>query len=166
MSVRSSKVRSRVPQGSVLRPLFFLLFISNLGDSTLPKATSFQKDVTLDLKEFGAKWIVDSFTRFTQEKLISNKKADTIINAVNDYWCMSVRFPFICFFTDNSGEFSNIKLEELTSKFGLTVKVGPSYSPWSNRINERNHASADLTIKKLMKEHKTPLMDSLVKATT
>ena len=31
--------------------------------------------------------------------------------------------------------------------------------------NERNHASADITIKKLMEEHKTPLTDSLVKAT-
>ena len=43
-------------------------------------------------------------------------------------------------------------------------KFGPAYSPWSNGINERNHASADLTIKKLMEEKRTSLTDALVKA--
>ena len=46
----------------------------------------------------------------------------------------------------------------------LTVKFGPAYSPWSNGLNERNHASADLTIKKLLEEKKTALNDSLIKA--
>ena len=46
----------------------------------------------------------------------------------------------------------------------MIVKFGPAYSPWSNGLNERNHASADLTIKKLLEEKKTALNDSLVKA--
>ena len=49
---------------------------------TLPKATSFNEVVTLDLKEFCSKyvlWMIDSFSRFMQGKLLSNKKADTII---------------------------------------------------------------------------------------
>ena len=79
---------------------------------------------------------------------------------------MSVGFPSYRFFVDNGGEFSNINLDELTRKLGLTVKFGPAYSPWSNGLNERNHASADLTIKKLMEEKKTTLNDSLVKAAT
>ena len=44
------------------------------------------------------------------------------------------------------------------------VKFGPAYSPWSNGINERNHAYADLKIKKMMEEKKSALTDSLVKA--
>merc|ERR1712002_1251367 len=44
------------------------------------------------------------------------------------------------------------------------VKFGPSYSPWSNGLNERNHASADITIRKLMEDKRTPLTDVLVKA--
>ena len=63
---------------------------------------------------------------------------------------MNHGFPASGFFADNGREFANIKLDELTSKIGITVKFGPAYSPWSNGINERNHASADLTIKKLM----------------
>ena len=55
-------------------------------------------------------------------------------------------------------------MDELTSKLGITVKYGLVYSPWSNGTNERNHASLDLTIKKLIEEKKTALTDSLVKA--
>ena len=124
---------------------------------TLPKATSFNEVVTLDLKEFGTKyvlWMIDSFSRFMVGKLLSNKKADTVIQAIMDNWCMSLGFPTQGFYADNGGEFSNLKLDELTSKLGLTVKFGPAYSPWSNGINERNHASAEQTIKKLLEEKK------------
>ena len=54
---------------------------------TLPKSWSFNEVVTLDLKEMGTKhilWMIDSFTRFIQGKLITNKKADTIIQALTD----------------------------------------------------------------------------------
>ena len=77
---------------------------------------------------------------------------------------MSVGFPSQGFFADSGGKFAKIKLDELTSKLGLTVKFGSSYSPWSNGLNEQNHASAYITIKKLMEEQKVPLSDSLVKA--
>ena len=49
---------------------------------SLPKARSFNEIVTLDLKEFGNKyilWMIDSFTRFIQGKFLTNKKADMII---------------------------------------------------------------------------------------
>ena len=63
---------------------------------------------------------------------------------------------------DNGVEFSNVKLDELTSMLGLTVKFCPAYSPWSNGLNERNHASPDLTIKKLKEEKKVRLSNYLV----
>ena len=48
--------------------------------------TSFNEVVMLDLKEFRLKyvlWVVDSFTSFIQGKLFNNKKADSIIEAMN-----------------------------------------------------------------------------------
>ena len=99
---------------------------------TLPKTTSFNEVMTLDLKEFGTKyvlWMIDSFSRFMVGRLLTNKRADTIIQAIMDSWCMNVGFPSHGFFADNGGEFSNIKLDELTSKLGLTVKFGPAFSP-------------------------------------
>ena len=74
-------------------------------------------------------WMIDSFSRFMVGKLLSNKKADTIIQAIIDFWCMSLGFPTSGFFGDNEREFSKIKLDELKSKLGITVKFGPAYSP-------------------------------------
>ena len=54
---------------------------------TLPKATSFNEVVTLDLKEFGTKyvlWMIDSFSRFMVGRLLTNKKADTVMQAIMD----------------------------------------------------------------------------------
>ena len=39
---------------------------------------------------------------------------------------MNLGFPTSGFFADNRREFSNIKLDELTSKLRITVKVGPA----------------------------------------
>ena len=53
----------------------------------LPNASSFNEVVTLDLKQFGNKhvlWCIDLFTRFIQEKLLQNKRAETILNAINE----------------------------------------------------------------------------------
>ena len=108
-------------------------------------------------------WIIDSFSRFMVGKLLNNKKGDTIIQAIMDNWCMNLGFPASGFFTDNGREFANVKLDELACKLGIMVRFGPAYSPWSNGINERNHASADLTIKKMMEEKRTALADLLVK---
>ena len=98
------------------------------------------------------------------EKLLNNKKADTIIQTIMDFWCMNLGFPTSGFFADNGREFANMKMDEFTSKLGIMVKFSPAYSPWSNGINERNHASADLKIKKMIEEKRSALTDSLVKA--
>ena len=51
---------------------------------TLPKASSFNDVVTLDLKGFGNKyvlWMIDRFSRFMVGKLLTNKNSEMIINA-------------------------------------------------------------------------------------
>ena len=88
--------------------------------------------VTLGLKEMGSKYIllmVDSFTKFIQGKLINNKKTETILDAINTAWNYNFGYPSVGYFADNGGEFANIKLDELTSKLGLTIKFGLDYSP-------------------------------------
>ena len=74
----------------------------------LPISRSFNEVITLDLKEFGNKyilWMIDSFTRFIQGKLITNKRTDTIIQALTDSCCKSVGFPSQGFFADNGGKY-------------------------------------------------------------
>ena len=70
--------------------------------------------------------MIDSFSRFIQGKLLSKKKVDMIIQALTDTWCMNVGFPSHGFFADNGSEFSNVKLNELTSKLGLSIRFGPA----------------------------------------
>ena len=70
-------------------------------------------------------------------KLINNERVDTIIQTKLELWCMSLGFPTSGFFEDNGGEFSNVKLDELTSKPGITVKFGLPNLPWSNGIDEK-----------------------------
>ena len=54
-------------------------------------------------------------------------------------------------------------MDELVSKLGISISYWPAYIPWSNGINERNHASCDLTIKKLMEDRNIGISDVLVK---
>ena len=77
-------------------------------------------------------------------------------------WNWRFGFPSIGFWADNGPEFQNGELNEYSSKFGFTVKFGPTYSPWSNGINERNHASADTVVKKMMESDKNLTLSSAV----
>ena len=135
----------------------------------LPKAQDFNQIVTLDLKEMDGKyilWMICSFTRFMLGKVLPNKKAETILEALNSKWNYMVGFPSEGYWADNGGEFANVKMDELCSKLNMKIKFGPSYSPWSNGINERNHAAADITIKKLLNDStlKLKLTDDIVNA--
>ena len=47
---------------------------------------------------------------------------------------------------DNREEYKNSK------KLGLKIDFGPSYLPWSNGVNERNHYSYDIIVSKILNE--------------
>ena len=66
------------------------------------------------------------------------------------------------FLADNGGEFRNAKMEEFVNKMGLKIEFGPAYSPWSNGVNERNHYSCDVVVRKIMAEDKKILLQEAV----
>ena len=70
------------------------------------------------------------------------------------------------FYADNGGEFRNYKMEEFVSKLGIKIEFRPSYSPWSNGLNERNHYSADRIVRKLMDENQGMLLEKAVSITS
>ena len=99
---------------------------------TIPKTMDFNEIVSLDCKQFGDKnvlWIVDTFTRFIQGKVLRNKKSMTVIEALNEAWIWRLGLPSRGFWTDNGREFQNKEMEEYASKAGFTTKFGPAYSP-------------------------------------
>merc|ERR1712082_345324 len=133
--------------------------------STLPKSTEFNQIVTLDLKFFGkvpVLWLVDSCTRFIKGSVIKDKEAETIMKAIHKDWICNFGFPSVRFWADNGKEFVNSKLTELGAKAGFQVAYGPANSPWSNGTNERNHASADLIVKKILEEDRSIGLNSAV----
>merc|ERR1711989_300231 len=84
--------------------------------------------------------------------IIKDKKAETIFEKLEMEWCNKYGFPAVGFYADNGGEFRNYKMEEFVRKIGIKVEFSPSYSPWSNGLNERNHYSADRIVRKLLDE--------------
>ena len=40
------------------------------------------------------------------------------------------------FYADNGKEFVNMKMDEPTTRLGVTVKYSSAYSPWSNGITQ------------------------------
>ena len=121
----------------------------------IPRATDFNSIVTLDLKEMGKSyilWMVDAFSRTLFGAVMKDKKAETILEKLELVWINIIGFPLVGFYADNGGEFRNYKMEEFVSKIGIKIEFSPSYSPWSNGLNERNHYSADRIVRKLMDE--------------
>ena len=55
---------------------------------------------------------------------------------------------------DNGRELRNMKMGEFVNKFGIKIDFTPAFSPWSNGVNERNHYSCDVIIKKIMQQDK------------
>ena len=72
----------------------------------------------------------------------------------------------MAFYADNGGEFRNYKMEEFTNKLGNKIEFCPSYSPWSNGTNERNHYSCDVIVRKIKEEDdKIDLQEAINMAT-
>ena len=70
-------------------------------------------------------------------------------------WCCQLGYSSQGFWADNGGEFRNAAMIEFVEKCQLTLKFGPSHSPWSNGLNERNHGVCDIIVKKAMETDKT-----------
>merc|ERR1712074_249508 len=122
----------------------------------IPRASDFNSIVSLDLKSVADKhilWMVCTFTKFVKGAVLKDKTPESVINALHLSWCMEVGYPTVGWWSDNGGEFRNAKMEEYVAKLGLTIKFTPSYSPWSNGINERNHYSCDVIVKKIREEN-------------
>ena len=126
--------------------------------TTLPKVCDTNQIITWDLKEWDNKfimWMIDSFSRFVKGIVIPNKKKETVLKVLYYDWCCQMGYPSQGFWSDNGGEFRNSTMIEFVEKCQLTLNFGPSHSPWSNGLNERNHGVCDAIVKKAMESDKT-----------
>ena len=131
----------------------------------ISRATDFNSVIAIDLKQVGKEhilWMICGFTRFIKGIVLKNKIPESVMKGLHSGWCMNFGFPTVGFYADNGGEFQNYKVDEFTNKLGLRIEFGPSYSPWSNGMNERNHYSCDVIVKKIIQEDKKVTLQDAV----
>ena len=136
----------------------------------LPKVVNFNQVVTLDLKQIkdekGRKvhilYMICSFSRLAVGRVIRDKHAETMLEALNNGWNWMYRFLSRGFWSNNGKEFVNKDMRDLCSRMNLSIGFTTPWSPYSNGINERNHASIDKTVEKLMMEHSNMELQTLV----
>ena len=96
--------------------------------------------------------MTDVVTRYTRAIFIKSKKNEVIVDMIIQLW-MSIFGAANMFLMDNGGESANNELRELGNQFGINIKhIAAAYAPWANGINERNHASIDIMMEKMLED--------------
>ena len=120
----------------------------------LPLATEFNETVALDLKSRGSDGyilhMIDHLTRYSSACLIKNKKKETIIQGLLEYWIRIFGFPK-SFLSDNGGEFVNKEMIDLAEKYNIILKTTAAESPWSNGLCERHNGILNNNVNRVMK---------------
>ena len=104
----------------------------------------------MDLKQIGGRLIlhmIDHATRYDAAVVIKNKKKETIVQAILEYWVRIFGAPQK-FLSDNGGEFVNQELIDFAEKFNKSIHTTAAESAWSNGMCEKhNDIIADMITK-------------------
>jgi len=89
--------------------------------------------------------------------VIPDKTPETIIQALKEVWIngggIGPGMPARHFMSDNGREFCNSKFTELLQAYGISLRTTPLYSLQMNGVNERNHATADIMVRKILDDN-------------
>ena len=128
----------------------------------LPKSKDVNDVVSMDIKilkktgktEIGILYIHDEFSKLIKGQVINDKKKETIIKAIENIWIVGdgsgPGHPSRGFFADNGGEFLNDDLIDFAAALNISIKFTAASSPWMNGSCERNHATVDRIVDKIM----------------
>ena len=103
--------------------------------------------------------MIDMVTRYTRAYFVPSKDKRVIVSKILELW-LPIFGTANTFHMDNGGEFANDEMRELGNQFGINIKHTATYSPWANGLNERNHATIDIMMEKML-EDSPNLSDSL-----
>ena len=101
----------------------------------------------IDLKFFSGipvLWMMDTLSRYAMGRVLKNKEAEEVAKALQSSWLCTFGRPHTGIWSDNGKEFANEVMYWLAKKWGYSMKFGPPYSQFSNRLNERNHKSSTI----------------------
>ena len=122
------------------------------------RAEKFNQVVTMDLKTYDLEskdrkyilYLVDMFSRLTAAKFISSKDPCKIIEVILEKWIGAGYGVMEFLHSDIGGEFSNDELRDVAANLNIKLTTTAAYSPHQNGINERNHATVDMMLNKMI----------------
>ena len=130
----------------------------------LPKSKDVNEVVSIDLKilkksgnkDVAILYLHDEFSKLIKGQVVNDKKADTIIKAIETKWIVGggvgPGHPNRGFFSDNGGEFLNEDLIDFAAALDISISMTAANSPWMNGACERSHATVDRIIEKLLED--------------
>ena len=124
----------------------------------LPRADKFGDVVTVDLKEYDRQdkarryicYLIDMFSRLTVAKFIPCKEPDQIVGTIMEKWIGVGYGAISTLHSDLGGENCNEIIEDVAANMDIKLTTTASYSPHQNGLNERNHATVDQMMKKMV----------------
>ena len=119
---------------------------------SFPLANDFNETVAMDIKVIDSKLVlhmIDHVTRYSSACVLRNKRKETIVQALMEYWVRIFGAPTYIL-TDNGGEFVNDEVVEYAEKFNIQLRTTAAESAWSNGLCERHNASLANNVYKTM----------------
>ena len=124
---------------------------------SLPLSNSFNQVLAMDLTETDKKetilHVICTFSRYSIAIAISDKQAETILEALLNNRIMIFGAPDTAILTDNGREFNNQHFRDLCEKFNFSTFTTAAYSPFSNGICERANAVLKEILRKVRSDH-------------
>ena len=130
----------------------------------LPMASKFNEKVSMDLKQWGGRWIlhiIDMWSRYTLSVFVERKKSSCIIEALITHWIG--RFGVMkALMVDNGGEFNSDEMRDVTSILNVKLYTTAAESPFQNGLCERVHSVTDMMLTKLTADYANTNSDVLL----
>jgi len=109
---------------------------------------------------------VDEATKLIRGKVIHDKTPETMMKALDDIWItgrgLGPDIPERGFFSNNGTEFLNDKFKTLLQVHGVGLRTTSTFSSQQNGVNERNHGTADILVKRIMMSDPTLTLQQAV----
>ena len=121
----------------------------------LPMAKKFNEKVCIDLKKWKHRHIlhmVDMWSRLTISVFIERKKPREVIDKIMSSW-IGYFGVMKAILSDNGGEFCNEELKEVKSILNIEDLTTGAESPWQNGLCEKNHATIDVMLERMIEDY-------------
>ena len=133
----------------------------------MPMAHGFNEKLAIDLKVWDKSkniyllYMVDMWSRLTQAAVIRSKKPRAVVDKILQNW---VTHYGLCsaLVSDNGGEFTGEEMVEMRELMNMEDVTTAGYAPWMNGVCEKHHATVDVMLEAMVRDHPTYSLETLL----